>query len=239
MFRFSHPLKIAQRHVRTRFVTPTAALTISPRIVIAQQFPKDLPYRKARFSTTSEDKGADTADVNDASKPADVAEDAAAESKSTEDPTVALQEEIRDLKEKYMRSLAEEENVRRIAKKDVENAHAYANTSFAKAMLDVADDLERALAVVPPGGSEDSTLTSLVEGIQMTDKNLHKIFNKFGVVQYGKVGEAFDPNLHDALFQIPDKENPPDTIGQIVKTGYKLKDRVIRAAQVGTRVAPP
>lgn len=151
----------------------------------------------------------------------------------------ALKAEVKDLKERVLRSLAEEENVRRIAKRDVENAHAYANVSFAKAMLDVADDLERALHVVPADQRKngDKTLMTLVEGIEMTDKNLHKIFKKFGIVKFGKVDEAFDPHHHDALFRIPDAEKP-DTIGQVVKAGYKLKDRVIRAAEVGARVAP-
>ena len=154
------------------------------------------------------------------------------------DPTIALHAEIKDLKEKVLRSLAEEENVRRIAKRDVENANAYANTSFAKAMLEVADDLERAIAVVPADkrNSDDATLKVLLQGIEMTDKNLHKILNKFGIVKFGKVDETFDPNHHDALFQIPDATKPAGTIGTVVKPGYKLKDRVIRAAQVGARV---
>ena len=153
--------------------------------------------------------------------------------------TEALKAEIKELKERVLRSLAEEENVRRIAKRDVENAHAYANVSFAKSMLDVADDLERALNVVPVDQrkSGDKTLQTLVEGIEMTDKNLHKIFKKFGIVKFGKVDEPFDPHHHDALYRIPDAEKP-DTVGQVVKAGYKLKDRVIRAAEVGARVAP-
>ena len=153
----------------------------------------------------------------------------------------SLEKQLKEMKEKVLRSLAEEENVRRIAKRDVENARAYANQSFAKAMLDVADDLERAMSVVSEEqrNAGDSTLKALVEGIEMTDKNLHKIFKKFGVEQYGAAGQEFDPNLHDALFQIPDASKPAGTIGQVVKTGYKLNDRVIRAAQVGAYVAPP
>jgi molecular chaperone GrpE len=155
------------------------------------------------------------------------------------DESAALHAEIKDLKERVLRSLAEEENVRRIAKRDVENAHAYANASFAKAMLEVADDLERAIAIVPAEKrkSDDATLKSLVEGLEMTDKNLHKIFQKFGIAKFGKIDETFDPHHHDALYQIPDASKP-NTIGNVVKAGYKLKDRVIRAAQVGARVDP-
>ena len=136
-----------------------------------------------------------------------------------------------------IRSYAEEENVRRIAKRDVENARLYANTSFAKAMLDVADNLERALAAVPPEKKkgEDPILNSLVEGIEMTEKNLQKIFGQFGIVKYGADGDKFDPSLHDALFQQPAVDGKESgVVSTVLKTGYKLKDRVIRAAQVGT-----
>lgn len=151
----------------------------------------------------------------------------------------SLQKEIKDLKEQVLRSYAEEENVRRIARRDVENAKTYANTSFAKSMLEVADDLERALAIVSSekkaaagtfqiyyhtkllrhecagaGASGESTLASLVLGIEMTDKNLQKIFGQFGVKKFAAAGEPFDPTMHDALFQIPDSSKPAGTIGR-------------------------
>eukprot|EP01038_Epipyxis_sp_PR26KG_P008498 gene8498-11489_t len=151
-----------------------------------------------------------------------------------------FQKEVKDLKERYLRSLAEEENVRRIAKRDVANAKEYANTSFAKALLNVADNLERALSTIPQDkrNSDDPTLKSLIEGIEMTEKNLQKVFQQFHIVRYGAVDDVFDPNIHDALFQIPDPEKESGTIGQVLEKGYKLKDRVIRAAQVGTRTKP-
>lgn len=128
-----------------------------------------------------------------------------AASKEAEQISV-LQKEVKDLKEQVLRSYAEEENVRRIARKDVDNAKAYANTTFAKSMLEVADDLERALSLVSveQKTNGDPVLKSLVEGIEMTDKNLQKIFSKFNVIKYGNVNDVFDPSLHDALFQIPD-----------------------------------
>ena len=73
----------------------------------------------------------------------------------------------------------------------------------------------------------------------MTDRNLHKIFTKFGIVKFGAPDEAFDPNFHDALYEVPDSTKPTGTIAQVVKVGYKLQDRVIRAAQVGTTVNTP
>ena len=153
-----------------------------------------------------------------------------------------LQKEMKDLKDQVLRSYAEEENVRRIAKRDVENAKSYANEKMAKAMLDVADNLDRALAAIPQeertNSSEPNTLTTFIEGITMTEKNLQKIFIQFNIVKYGQVGDNFNPSLHDALFQIPDASKESGTIGQVLKSGYKLKDRVIRAAQVGTYVKP-
>lgn len=155
-----------------------------------------------------------------------------------------LQKEVKDLKDQVIRSYAEEENVRRIAKRDVENAKSYANEKMAKAMLDVADNLDRALAAIPieertaESSLENSTLSTFIEGITMTEKNLQKIFVQFNIIKYGQIGDTFNPSLHDALFQIPDASKEAGTIGQVLKSGYKLKDRVIRAAQVGTNVKP-
>ena len=156
-----------------------------------------------------------------------------------------LEKEVKEMKDKVLRSMAEEENVRRIAKKDVENANAYAITKFAKALLDVSDNFERAINAIPAeklesleSGEGDPLFKSFVEGIVAVDKGMMKTFNQFGVTKYGEVGDKFDPELHDALFQIPDASKEEGTIGQVVKTGFKLKDRVIRAAQCGIIKAP-
>ena len=165
-----------------------------------------------------------------------------------EDPVAkiaALEKEVKEMKDAVLRSMAEEENVRRIAKKDVENANAYAVTKFAKALLDVSDNFERAINAIPAekresleSGEGDPLFKSFVEGIVAVDKGMLKTFNQFGVTKYGEVGDKFDPELHDALFQIPDASKEEGTIGQVVKTGYKLKDRVLRAAQCGIIKAP-
>ena len=149
-----------------------------------------------------------------------------------------LEKEIKELKDRVMRGMAEEENVRRIAKRDVDNARAYAVTGFAKSLLDVADDFERALAAVPKSGAEGDpavTLKTLATGIAMTEKTLQKAFTQHGVVKYGAVGDAFDPAMHDALFAAPaNGDQKSGTISQVLKSGYKLKDRVLRPAEVGT-----
>jgi len=163
------------------------------------------------------------------------------------DQLTKLQKEVKDLKDQLLRSYAEEENVRRIAKKDVESARQYANTSFAKAMLEISDNLERALEAIPKQLKEDlkagktdampaHLAKELVVGIEMTEKGLQKTFSSFGVIKYGAVGDVFDPALHDALYQGPNPSAANNSISAVLKTGYKLKDRVIRAAQVGTVV---
>lgn len=171
-----------------------------------------------------ENKGSDEA--GDKAEKAEVITDA--------DRIADLEKQVKDMKDKVIRSYAEEENVRRIAKRDIDNARNYANESFGKAMLEVADDLERALNNAPKERDDASNI--LVEGIQMTEKNLQKIFQKYGIVKFGAIDEAFDPSIHNALFNMPPTEGQTtDMVGQIIKNGYKMKDRVIRAAEVGVK----
>lgn len=150
-----------------------------------------------------------------------------------------LETQIKDLKDNLLRSLAEQENTRRIAARDVANAKSYAISSFAKSLLDTSDNLTRALEAVPPELRTDRTnhsiLANLYEGITMTEDGLNKAFNKVGLVKFGNIGDKFDPNLHMALFEYPDLTgtSPPGHIGQVMKVGFMLNDRVIRSAEVG------
>lgn len=193
-------------------------------------------YRNYRTSCINSSSTSNGQTENESA--AETAAAAEAAQVTDDDLIVKLQKEVKDLKDQVIRSYAEEENVRRIAKRDVDNAKAYANEKFAKSMLDVADNLERALSALPADkqsiAAHDPVLHTLVEGIVLTEKDLQKVFLQFNVVKYGAVGDVFNPQLHDALFQIPDASKPANTIAQVLKCGYKLKDRVIRAAQVGT-----
>ena len=153
--------------------------------------------------------------------------------------------ELKDLKDQLLRSLAEQENTRRIAKRDVASAKQFAIKSFATALLDTSDNLERALqAVLPEDLLKDTdnthhpattnpVLLTLYEGIQMTESGLNKALEKNGLVKFGKVGEIFDPNKHEALFEYPDTTQTPGTVGQIMKAGFLLNERVLRPAEVG------
>ncbi len=148
-----------------------------------------------------------------------------------------LESQIKDLKDNLLRSLAEQENTRRIAARDVANSKSYAISSFAKSLLDTSDNLSRALESVPPELRHDHdshpVLATLYEGIAMTDDGLNKTFAKNGLVKFGVRGEKFDPNLHEALFEYPDPDCEAGHIGQVMKVGFTLNNRVLRPAEVG------
>ena len=148
-----------------------------------------------------------------------------------------LESQIKDLKDNLLRSLAEQENTRRIAARDVANAKSYAISSFAKSLLDTSDNLSRALESVPPELRHDHdshpVLATLYEGISMTDDGLNKAFEKNGLVKFGVRGEKFDPNLHEALFEYPDPDCEAGHVGQVMKVGFTLNNRVLRPAEVG------
>ena len=141
-----------------------------------------------------------------------------------------LETEKQDLKDQLLRAIAEQENTRRIARRDVQAAKDFASQGFAKSLLDVSDSLGYALEAAK---GDDASLESLIEGVELTRGQLVKAFGAQGVEEFGAVGDAFDPGLHEALFEYPDEEKEAGTVGQVVKTGFTMKGRTIRAAQVG------
>lgn len=148
-----------------------------------------------------------------------------------------LEAQVKELKDQLLRSLAEQDNTRRIAKHDVESARQFAIKSFAKSLLDVSDNLSRAMEAVPEEARSDKegnpVLHTLYEGIEMTETGLLKAFEANGLVKYGEVGEEFDPNKHNALFEYPSPEQKAGSVGQIIKAGFMLNERVLRPAEVG------
>ncbi|XP_010252603.1 PREDICTED: uncharacterized protein LOC104594136 [Nelumbo nucifera] len=151
--------------------------------------------------------------------------------------------EIDKMQDKVLRSYAEMENVMDRTRREAENSKKFAIQSFAKSLLDVADNLGRASSVVKDNfskidASNDTAgavplLKTLLEGVEMTDKQLVEVFRKFGVEKYDPINEQFDPHRHYAVFQIPDGSKPPGTVAAVLKSGYMLYDRVIRPAEVG------
>ncbi|EGD74024.1 hypothetical protein PTSG_05721 [Salpingoeca rosetta] len=147
------------------------------------------------------------------------------------------QEEAKDLKEKYLRALAEMENVRERARHQVEDAKHYGIQKFAKDMLEIADVLQLALDNVPQDAKEHGdaqALRDLNDGLQTTNKLLHNIFERHQLHLLNPVGEKFDPNHHDALFEVPPSDDATSgTVAVVTKAGYSLNGRTIRPAQVG------
>eukprot|EP00126_Sphaerothecum_destruens_P015081 Sdes_comp8994_c0_seq1m407 len=151
-----------------------------------------------------------------------------------------LKASFAEMKDKYLRSLAEMENVRTRSEIQVKNAKAFGNQSFSKDLINVADVLRLAIQSVPTDALKSSQgtdcgklLTGLYEGIVMTENQLHKVFQDNGLKSFSPLGEKFDPNFHEAMFEVDDPSKEASTVGVVVKTGYTLHERVLRAAQVG------
>lgn len=151
-------------------------------------------------------------------------------------------EEVAELKDRVLRTLAEMENLRRRTQRDVEEARKYAVTGFARDLLDAVDNLGRALASVPPEAREQSDfMRNLVLGVEMTERALLSALEKHQVRRVEpKKGERFDHNLHQAMFEVPTAAHAPGTVAEVVQAGYVIADRLLRPALVGVaRAAAP
>jgi molecular chaperone GrpE len=146
-----------------------------------------------------------------------------------------LTQEIKSLKDQLLRSLAEQENIRNIARRDVEAGRQFSIKSFAKSLLEVSDNLTRALE---HHSAEDCKanpqLDVLYQGVAMTNTGLTKALEANGVKKYCDTpGDVFNPEKHEALMEYPDPTKEPGTVGQVIKVGYTLNNRVLRPAEVG------
>lgn len=152
-----------------------------------------------------------------------------------------LQQENAGLKDRLLRALAEMENLRRRTEREIADAKTYGIASFARDMLGFADNLRRALDHLPAGAREsgDATTKSLIEGIEVTERDFLSRLTRHGVKKLEPQGEKFDPNLHEALFELPDESVPAGTVVQVVEAGYTIGDRVLRPAKVGVSKGGP
>jgi molecular chaperone GrpE len=168
---------------------------------------------------------------------------------SFEEQIMALEGSVKTLKDQLLRSLAEQENTRHIARRDVEAAKNFAIKSFAKSLLEVSDNLNRALDAVPvdalDGGdnnnnnNNNNSLKTLYEGVKMTNDGLTKALESNGIRAFTKQpGEVFDPTRHEALMEYLDPSKEPGTVGLVLKVGFTLNDRVLRPAEVGVVKKP-
>ncbi len=146
-----------------------------------------------------------------------------------------------EMKDRLLRTLADMENLRRRTEREVADARAYGVTSFARDMLNVADNLRRALESVPAEAREgmEGALQALVEGVELTERDLLKTLERHGVRRLEPQGQKFDPNHHQAMFEVPDPSVPNGTVTQVVQAGYVIGDRVLRPALVGIAKGGP
>jgi len=142
-----------------------------------------------------------------------------------------LHDEIRKLKEDYLRAFADAENTKKRCAQEIEKNNKYAISSFGKSLLSVADNLHRAIEAVS-GNQNNENCEALLKGVELTEAELTKVFNKFGIVKMDIMGQVFDPNFHQVVQEVEDKAKPAGTVIAELQSGYMLNDRLLREAMV-------
>src|ERR1041385_4543727 len=172
------------------------------------------------------------------------AESAAAEAESLAtpeqaDPAAEAKREAAEFKDKLLRTLAEMENLRKRTEREVLDARLYGIAGFARDVLAVADNMHRALEAIGPElrESADAKVKALIEGVELTERELLKTLEKNGVKKFSPQGEKFDPNVHQAMYEIPTSDLPPGQVAEVIQAGYKLGERVLRPALVAVSKA--
>jgi molecular chaperone GrpE len=157
------------------------------------------------------------------------------------DRTAELAREAADFRDRLLRSLAEMENLRRRTEKQIADERVYGIASFARDILGVADNMRRALDAVTPElrATADSGVKALIEGVELTERELLKVLEKHGVKKLEPLGAKFDPNVHQAMYEVPDPSVPAGTVAQVVQAGYTIGDRVLRPALVAVTKGGP
>ncbi|MEO1102504.1 MAG: nucleotide exchange factor GrpE [Pseudomonadota bacterium] len=156
-----------------------------------------------------------------------------------DEPIVALRNEVEETRSHMLRALAEAENVRRRAQRDVADARQYAVTAFARDLLNVSDNFKRALSLVAEDAELPADLKGLVDGVRMTERELSSVFERHGVTITDPTGERFDPNRHQAMFEIENPDVPSGTVLQVVQSGAVIGERTLRPAMVGVSKGGP
>ncbi|MDX2101076.1 MAG: nucleotide exchange factor GrpE [Alphaproteobacteria bacterium] len=178
-----------------------------------------------------------TAAATAAAAAGSTAPDATAPEAAAVERIAQLEAEVASMKDQALRALAEAENLRRRTEREKEDAQKYAIARFAKDLLSVADNLRRAIDAAPAEGTDEAT-RNLVDGVAATERELTAVFERFGVRKVDPAaGDRFDPNLHEALFEMPSDAHPGGSVLQVVRAGYTIHDRLLRAAQVGVAKA--
>lgn len=190
-----------------------------------------------------------TDDTNKTGPDAEVV-DQATDTTSTDDvvaeqaepnPIDVLKAENADLRDKFLRLAAEMDNLRRRTERDVKDAKAYSVAGFARDMLAVSDNLRRALDAIPAElkSNAEAGMAGLIEGVDMTERSMLSALERHGVRKIDAEGQKFDPNFHQAMFEIPNTAVPNNTVVQVVQAGFTIGERVLRPAMVGVAKGGP
>jgi len=173
-------------------------------------------------------------------------ESGATSPQSTEEARIAelvekLSKEAADYKDKHLRTLAEMENMRRRTEREIADSRVYGITNFARDILAVADSMARGVSALNAELREkaDGGLKALLDGVELTERELLKALEKHGVKKFDPLDEKFDPNLHQAMFEMPDPTKPAGTVAQVIQPGYMIGERMLRPALVAVAKGGP
>lgn len=157
------------------------------------------------------------------------------------DPAEALAREAAEYKDKLLRTLAEMENLRRRTERDAADARTYAIAAFARDILAVADNMDRALQALDAElrAKADAGVKALLDGVELTERELMKVLEKHGVKKFDPLGERFDPNLHQAMYEVPNSSVPAGQVVQVIQAGYMIGERMLRPALVAVSKGGP
>ena len=184
-------------------------------------------------------------DANDMKKPGpanDLGEEPVepeGEAPPSEERTAALAEELAATKDRLLRALAETENIRRRAEREREDLRKYAVAGFAKDLLSAADNLRRALDSLPPEAARDDKVRGLLDGVAATERELLAVFERHGIRRIDPLGERFDHNFHQAIFEVERPDAPAGTVVEVLQPGWVIHDRLLRPAMVGVAKRAP
>lgn len=191
----------------------------------------DIAAAKSQYAEMGSDAAAEGAETSAAEEAFDAEREA----------LLRLAKENEELKDRALRLAAEMENLRRRTARDVSDARNYAIANFARDMLSVSDNLRRALDAIPAEAREEggAGFTALIEGVEMTERAMLSALERHGVKKIEPEGEKFDPNYHQAMFEVPNADVPANMVVQVVQTGYVIGERVLRPAMVGVSKGGP
>ena len=148
---------------------------------------------------------------------------------------LSVEEKLEDAENKLLRTLAETENLRKRYEREKEDLSNYVISNFAKETLSILDNLQRALSSIKTNDfkNDDENIKTFVEGIELTEKQIITIFEKFKIEKVKSLDSNFDPNFHQAMFEVESEDKEPGTVVEVVQEGYKIGDRLLRPALVG------